>query len=103
MYKVNGSTFNVRTEDGDIDINFTGSGEVNMDISTNDGRVIIELDNSVSAEFVLETDDGRIRFDVASANITRESKRRIKGDLGDGMGRIRINTNDGSITMHDSF
>ncbi len=103
LYNISGKTLNVRTQDGDVDINFAGSGEVNIDISTDDGRVKFELNNSVSAEFVLETDDGTIRFDVDKADIARESSRRIKGDLGAGAGRIRINTNDGSITMHDSY
>jgi len=103
LHKIAGKNLDVRSQDGDIDIGFAGSGNVDVNVSSSDGRVNFELYNSVSARFVLKTDDGRIRFDVDSAEIDREGKRLIKGDIGDGEGRIRINTHDGSITMNDTF
>jgi DUF4097 and DUF4098 domain-containing protein YvlB len=103
LNKISGKKLDVKAQDADVDIHFVGQGEVSIGVKTNDGRVKLEFDNPVSAAFSLETDDGRIRFDIDDAEIIRETKRFIKGDLGAGEGKIVIRTNDGSITMSDAF
>jgi len=103
LNKISGKKLDVHGQDADVDILFVGKGEVSIGVKTNDGRVKLEFDNPVSAAFSLETDDGRIRFDVDNANIVRETKSFVKGDLGSGEGKIQIRTADGSITMSDAF
>lgn len=103
LVNIAGEKLNVKTQDGDVNVLFTGKGEVEVAINTNDGSVDVEFDNPVSAQFTLETDDGRIHFDVNDAKIDRQSKRYVTGDIGKGDGRIRVRTNDGSITLNGSY
>lgn len=101
--KINGDVLDVRTEDGDVDVRFSGSGVVDITIGAKDGRVNLELDEQVSAAFSVETADGRIRFDAGDARINRDSRRYMKGDLGEGEGTLRIRTADGSVTVTSNY
>ena len=99
MNGINAKILDVRSQDGDVDILFSGNENPEIKIETQDGRATLELEHPVSASFSLETDDGHIRCQVDDADISRESKRYVKGELKNGDGRIEIRTNDGPITF----
>jgi len=103
LVNIAGERLEAKTQDGDVDILFSGEGEVRLGIYTSDGSVNVEFDNPISAQFSLETDDGRIRFDVDNADIFSESKRYVNGDIGEGDGKIKVRTSDGSITISGSY
>jgi len=103
LVNIAGEQLEVKTQDGDVNVLFSGEGEVRLGIFTSDGSVDVEFDNPVSAQFTLETDDGRIRFDVNNSDVLRESKHYLTGDIGEGNGRIKVRTNDGSITLSSSY
>jgi len=103
LVNIAGEKLDVKTQDGDVDVLFAGEGQVSIAINTNDGSVDIEFDKNISAQFSVETDDGRIRFDVDNADIIRESRRYITGDIGDGNGKLKVRTNDGPITISSSY
>jgi Putative adhesin len=71
------------------------------DISTGDGSITLYLPDGFGAELDAHTGDGAIRTDLALA-VDRGSdhnKRTIRGRLGAGGKRLRLNTGDGSITL----
>jgi hypothetical protein len=73
------------------------------DISTGDGSVSVYLPASFGAEIDAHTGDGSIRsdLDVLERGSNEESKRTIRGRLGDGGRRLRIRTGDGAITLKE--
>ena len=103
LVNIAGEKLDVKTQDGDVDVLFSGEGEVSIAINSNDGSVDVELDKNISAQFSIETDDGRIRFDVANSDISRESRKYITGDIGEGDGKLKVRTNDGPITISSSY
>ena len=103
MLNISGNDLDVRSKDGNIDILFNGIAPIDLYVSTDDGSVDIELKNEVSATFNIETDDGRIRFNSDDSNITRESDHFIKGEFGNGDGKINIRTNDGPVSLSTNF
>ncbi|MCB0281370.1 MAG: DUF4097 family beta strand repeat protein [Calditrichae bacterium] len=101
--KITSHVLDVRTQDGDIDVRFAGRDNVDISLSTNDGRVNLDLDNPISAAFSIENDDGHIRFNLDDADISRDSKHLLKGNLGNGEGRLKIRTSDGSVSVNNAF
>ena len=99
LNEVSSSEIRIKTEDGDIDLEFNGKKVDDFYITTKDGRVRLYLKEAIDADADLNTDDGRLSFDVADAEIFEDSRRQIRAKIGDGSGRIRISTNDGSISL----
>jgi DUF4097 and DUF4098 domain-containing protein YvlB len=71
------------------------------DISTGDGSITLYLPEGFGAELDAHTGDGAIRTDLSLAvdRGTEHNKRTIRGRLGDGGKRLRLNTGDGSISL----
>jgi len=103
LKRIAGKALDIRTNDGDVDIVFTGSGKVDVSVKTDDGRVEMTFDNPVSAAFIIETDDGYIRLDSDDVNVFRENEHLVKGEFGDGEGKIRVRTNDGAVSLIGNF
>lgn len=103
LINISGKEIDARSGDGDVDIIFDGEGPVDFIINTDDGRVNIELNNPVSALFSIESGDGHIRFDAPDSNILRDDEHYLKGELGNGDGRIKVRTSDGSISLSTNF
>lgn len=89
----------------------TGSGSVRLEllseidrlqVDTGSGSVRVALPESVGADFVLDTGSGGIDLDVP-ATITRRQRDRVEGRLGNGGGRIEIDTGSGSIRVGRSL
>jgi len=83
----------------------TGSGAVRLDliadideleVDTGSGSVTISHPETFGAQLNLETSSGGIDFD-APITVTRISRRSLVGSMGDGDGRVHIDTGSGSI------
>jgi DUF4097 and DUF4098 domain-containing protein YvlB len=92
----------IRASDGDVDLDLLKVDDIDVDISTEDGDVTLRLQSGISAVFDVETDDGRIRVDLPNVENLREKKHRASGELFGGLGKIRIDTSDGSVTLRES-
>jgi hypothetical protein len=124
--EVAGNLSAVKLRTGDGSIVYRANGRATMtddwDISTGDGSVTLYLPQDFSAELDARTNDGGIRNELhfgstraeaedgASASVTRQerrneeenSRRAIKGRLGDGGKLLKIRTGDGSIRLRPS-
>jgi len=71
------------------------------DISTGDGSVALYLPRTFGAELDAHTGDGTIRNELGlpTPRSDEESKRTLRGRLGEGGKRLRVRTGDGSITL----
>lgn len=98
----------LHTGDGSIVYRAEPGSEMsdNWDITTGDGGVTLYLPSGFGAELDAHTGDGAIRSDLDVADDSGgergESKRTLKGKLGDGGKQIRIRTGDGTIRLRPS-
>jgi hypothetical protein len=74
------------------------------DISTGDGSIALYLPATFGAELDAHTGDGNIRSELKMASSTEvenddESRRRLRGRIGEGGRRLRVRTGDGAITL----
>lgn len=110
---------NMDTGSGSIDVSGvaaarilldTGSGSVRLGldsdvedlaIDTGSGDVTVYVPASLGAEFSAETGSGGIDADVP-IQISRKSRDSMRGRLGDGRGRVYLETGSGSIRLASS-
>jgi lia operon protein LiaG len=85
----------------------TGSGHVRLtltrvpqhiDVDTGSGGVTIRAPNGLNAMIELETGSGSIETDFP-ITIQRHSRDHVQGQIGDGSGRVTIETGSGSIRL----
>lgn len=85
----------------------TGSGSVRLGllsdvdrlvVDTGSGGVLVEVPDGFGAEVELDTGAGRIDVE-APANVSRSKRDHFRGVLGDGRGKVVIDTGSGGITI----
>ncbi len=85
----------------------TGSGSVraelgtdvdDVEIDTGSGSVTLVLPEDLGAALEIETGSGGIEVDFP-VMVTRRSRDELRGEIGDGRGRIHIDTGSGSIRI----
>ena len=108
---VEGNLSVVRMHTGDGSIVYRADSATRMegdwDISTGDGSVSIYLPAGFNADLDAHTGDGRIRNElgIADRNVERDrdqderDRRTLRGKIGEGGKRLRVQTGDGGITL----
>lgn len=85
----------------------TGSGSVDLvlltdvdrlDVDTGSGSVTVHAPDDLGAEVDIETGSGGIDLDFA-VEVRRVRRDHVTGTLGDGRGRIRIDTGSGTVRL----
>lgn len=88
----------------------TGSGSVelgllsdveDLEVDTGSGSVTLFLPADLGAELTVDTGSGGIDVDVPMRT-TRMERGRVSGVLGDGRGRIRVDTGSGGVRLRGS-
>lgn len=113
---IQASSLRVDTGSGSIDLDEvsspdvvldTGSGGVDLvlltdverlDVDTGSGSVTIHAPDDLGGEVDIETGSGGIDLDFA-VEVRRVRRDHVTGRLGDGRGRIRIDTGSGSVRL----
>lgn len=97
----------VTTRDVSLD---TGSGSVDVDLASDverfvvdagSGRITIGVPESLGAELVVESGSGGIDMDIP-VEVRRAGRRSLHGTIGDGRGRIEIDTGSGGVRVRRS-
>jgi hypothetical protein len=109
---VEGNLAVVRMHTGDGSIVYRADPATRMeddwDISTGDGSVSIYLPAGFNADLDAHTGDGRIRNELGIAgerdlerdrNADERDRRTLRGKIGEGGKRLRVQTGDGGITL----
>jgi DUF4097 and DUF4098 domain-containing protein YvlB len=109
-------SLNIDTGSGRIDVRRlassdvlldTGSGSVRVElltdvdelvIDTGSGSVTVSIPEGLGAEIDVETSSGGIDFDMP-VTVTRFGRSSLQGRIGDGRGRIHIDTGSGSVRL----
>lgn len=93
------SASDVRLDTGSGSVEAELSGDVeNLEVDTGSGSVTLRLPESLSATVAIETGSGGIEVDFP-VSITRRSRDELRGQIGDGSGRIVVDTGSGSIRL----
>ena len=113
---VRSNELSVSTGSGDIEVTNlvapqvsleTGSGSVaadvqgevwNVDVQTGSGDVTLKLPPALGANVDIETSSGDIETDYA-VSVTRHARDHLTGRIGDGRGKISIETGSGGIKL----
>jgi len=113
-----GGRTNVRAGSGSIDIDgasadtrvTTGSGRLRVngnpasgaywDLDTRSGSVTLELPSDASFRLNAHTLSGRIHTNFPITMEEENSRRTLRGRVGDGSARVEVSTGSGSITIH---
>lgn len=91
-------SLDVRSQDGDVELEILPNVPLDVDIETDDGDVVLHLADGVSAEYLAATEDGRVRVEL-EARDQDVGRHRAYGVLADGQGQIRIRTQDGGVRL----
>ncbi|MFQ5690594.1 MAG: DUF4097 domain-containing protein [Gemmatimonadota bacterium] len=113
---IDAAEVNVDTGSGSIDLAAvradevrldTGSGGVRLellsdirllDVDTGSGSVTVSIPDQLGAAIEMETGSGSIRFDIP-IQVSRVERDHLIGRIGDGRGKIRIETGSGGIHL----
>ena len=113
---VRSNELSIETGSGDIEVTGlvapqvsleTGSGSVtadvqgevwNVNVQTGSGDVTLKLPQNLGAEVDIETSSGDIETDF-SVSVTRHARDHLTGRIGDGQGKIAIETGSGGIKL----
>ena len=116
---VNVTTLDIDTGSGRIDIDRTTARDITLDtgsgsisviatenardiqIDTGSGSVTVGLPSSFGAEVELDTGSGGIDMDLP-LTVRRWSRDHVTGTLGDGSGRLVVETGSGSIRIREN-
>lgn len=108
---------NVETGSGDIEVTGasgdnlsfdTGSGNVNvgvvaaftsLDIETGSGNVTLRVPPTIGAEVDLDTGSGDIDLGGLTLMVRRIERDHVTGTLGDGKGRLSVETGSGNVRL----
>ena len=99
------TTSQVRASDITID---TGSGNVRLDlvsdvrslyVDTGSGDVTVTIPAELGAAVDIETGSGDIDLQNVTVRTTRLEKDHLTGEIGDGKGRMKIETGSGGVTL----
>ncbi len=101
LLRIQTNIMDLKSEDGDFDIELLKTGKLDLEVRTDDGDIEIGLQRGISASFSIDVDDGRIRTDLPSAKDVQKGDDWMSGKLGKGKGKIRIRTSDGSVMLRE--
>jgi hypothetical protein len=90
-----------RSFDGRITVAYSedAEGVCDVTLTTNDGTIDLRTPEDFSAAVEISTNDGSIHSDLPIEVAGKLSKKRIKGTIGTGRGRLYVKSGDGTIRI----
>ena len=91
----------LRTHNGTVKVEYSGSAESNCDISivTHNGSIELTAPANYSAQVEAITNNGSINTDLPITVTGKVSRNRLTGTIGNGDGRLYLETHNGSIRL----
>ena len=92
---------NARSFDGRITVAYSkdAGGVCDVSLITNDGTIDLTAPENFSAKAEISTNDGLIQSDLPIQVTGKLGKKRIKGIIGTGQGRLYVKSGDGTIRI----
>jgi DUF4097 and DUF4098 domain-containing protein YvlB len=95
---VTGAPLVATTHNGGIKLRLTSSKALDAAVTTHNGSVKVALPAAANAMLVAETHNGGISA-PAGLQDARTARNRVQGRLGDGSGKLQVETHNGSISF----
>jgi len=95
---VSGRDINLDTGSGSVEIQLLTDVD-NMVIDTGSGRVTVRVPSNLSANIEIDVGSGGITIDVPIEYLKKQ-RRYVRGEIGNGNGRIYIDTGSGSVRIY---
>jgi DUF4097 and DUF4098 domain-containing protein YvlB len=91
----------LKTHNGGVKVHYSEAAESECDISivTHNGSIELEAPQNYSAQFEASTHNGSINTDLPITVIGKVDKNHLKGTIGDGRGKLHLETHNGSIKL----
>lgn len=100
LHGVSATTLSLDTGSGDVEVDLlTDTDDINVD--TGSGNVTIGVPANFGSAIDIETSSGDVDSDLA-IQVTRRSEDRLVGRIGDGQGRLHVETGSGNVTLNGS-
>jgi DUF4097 and DUF4098 domain-containing protein YvlB len=98
--EISGDT-QLRTHNGGVKVHYSGTAEPICDISivTHNGSIELTTPHNYSARVEASTHNGSINTDLPITVTGKVSKSRLTGTIGDGQGKLHLETHNGSIKL----
>jgi lia operon protein LiaG len=88
----------VDTGSGDVTLELLAGGG-SIDIDTGSGEVSLTLPGTYGADVILDTGSGEIDLGGISVTVRRVAEDHIEGRIGDGKGRLHVETGSGDVRL----
>jgi hypothetical protein len=96
--RVRARSVNLDTGSGSVDVELTDDVD-DLRADTGSGSVTLRLPSSLGASLDVDTGSGGIEVEVPVSEVTRRERDHLTGRLGDGRGRMVIDTGSGSVRL----
>ena len=97
LHGVSATSLSLDTGSGDVEVDLlTDTDDISVD--TGSGNVTIEVPANFGSAIDIETSSGDVDTDLA-IQVTRRSQERLVGRVGDGQGRLYVETGSGNVTL----
>ena len=94
---------NAETTNGSIDAIMESLGSGDVTLTTTNGSVTVGLPRSINVNIDAETVNGRVEHADFPVKISGKiSTRQLRGTIGSGGSTLKLETTNGSITLHDA-
>lgn len=100
LRSVKARDLSVDTGSGSVEIDLLGDVD-QMNVDTGSGGITVGVPSALGAELSIETGSGGIDADIP-LTVRRSGRRSLEGSIGDGKGRIRIETGSGGVRLRSS-
>jgi hypothetical protein len=97
----NVGSVSAKSFDGKITVEYSkdADGVCDISLTTNDGTIDLKAPENFSASVEISTNDGSIQSDLPIEIAGKLSKKRIKGVIGTGRGKLYVKSGDGTIRI----
>jgi hypothetical protein len=99
LSRVAADVVDVRGNDGGVDLDLLGEGEIHVNISVDDGDVVVRLAEGLSFDYLVTVDDGDVSVNLTDATETHHGNHRLSGSVRGGGGLVRVSGADGDVTL----
>lgn len=99
LNRVTAEVVDVRGNDGSIDLDLLGEGEIHVNINVDDGDVVVRLAEGLSFDYLVTIDDGDVSVNLTDTTETHHGDHRVSGSVSGGDGLVRVSGADGDVTL----
>jgi len=102
LERIEAQGLNISTADGDIEVDLLAGPKLDGELRTDDGDIQVDFEKGLPVSFEATADDSdSIRVDLEDMENFREDRRSKSGSINGGMGRLKILTADGDVTIRE--